>query len=87
MASKSESKEILIRQRDLSSAQNAIFEKLKTFGPLTRRKLVTELNLARTTVYDNLIKLQKLKLIKKYSQHDGKRGRDFVFWKIKEENL
>jgi len=84
LASKSESKEIPMQQLYLSSYQIAIFEKLKEFGSLTRRELVNCLNLARTTVYDNCVKLQKLKLITKYSKGVGKRGRPYVYFKIKE---
>ncbi|KKK98946.1 hypothetical protein LCGC14_2637650 [marine sediment metagenome] len=72
MASKSESKEIPIQQLYLSSYQIAILEKLKEFGSLTRRELV------------NCLNLQKLKLITKYSKGVGKRGRPYVYFKIKE---
>lgn len=38
----------------------------------------------RTTIYDNLVKLQKRKFIEQFSENNGKRGRPLVFWKIKE---
>lgn len=37
----------------------------------------------RTTIYDNLLKLQKRKVVKEFSKNNGKRGRPVVFWKIK----
>lgn len=48
---------------------------------LSRR--IVELHNKRTTIYDNLVKLQKRKLVEKFSRNNGKRGRPFVFWKIK----
>ena len=36
----------------------------------------------RTTIYDNLIKLQKRKVIEKFTRNDGSRGRPRVFWKL-----
>jgi hypothetical protein len=36
----------------------------------------------RTTVYDNLRKLQKHKLVEKITQKNGKRGRPLVLWKL-----
>lgn len=38
----------------------------------------------RTTIFDNLIKLQKRKLVEKFSRSNGKRGRPMVYWKIKD---
>ena len=67
----------------LSPIQNNLLKTLEKTGPSTRKELVKQLNTARTTIYDNLIKLQKRKLIEKFSRNDGKRGRPLVFWKIK----
>ena len=53
---------------------------------MTRRDLTNELGTPRTTIYDNLIKLQKEdKLVEKFFRSNGKRGRPMVFWKIQEE--
>ncbi|MFX0142689.1 MAG: helix-turn-helix domain-containing protein [Candidatus Hodarchaeota archaeon] len=68
----------------LSPIQFNLIKTLKDEGPLTRRDLVKELKIARTTIYDNLIKLQKRKLIEKFSRNDGKRGRPLIFWKFKD---
>ena len=67
----------------LSPIQHNLLKTLERTGPTTRKDLVKQLNTARTTIYDNLIKLQKRKLIEKFSRNDGKRGRPLVFWKIK----
>lgn len=58
----------------------------KTFatnGPMTRKDLVSQMNTPRTTLYDNLVKLQKRKIVEKFTRNNGKRGRPLVFWKIK----
>ena len=73
----SESKEYL------SPIQYNLIKMLENTGPLTRKDLVRQLKTPRTTIYDNLIKLQMRKLIEKYSRNDGKRGRPLVFWKLK----
>lgn len=67
-----------------SPIQVNLIKALKDVGPLTRRDLARELNIPRTTIYDNLIKLQKRKLLEKYSRSDGKRGRPLIFWKLKD---
>ena len=72
--------------------KNKIFEKHEviyiTHPNLTDRKKadhrVFEQYDKRTTIYDNLVKLQKRKLIEKFSRSNGKRGRPLVFWKITE---
>ena len=67
----------------LSPIQYNLLKTLDNIGPSTRKDLVKHLSTARTTIYDNLVKLQKRKLIEKFSRTDGKRGRPLVFWKIK----
>ena len=67
----------------LSPIQYNLLKTLNMVGPSTRKDLVNQLNTPRTTIYDNLVKLQKRKLIEKFSRIDGKRGRPLVFWKIK----
>ena len=63
-----------------------IFNALKENQPATRMQLCDKTGIARTTIYDNLVKLQKRKLIEKFSRTDGKRGRPLVFWKLKNQN-
>ncbi len=67
----------------LSPTQNSLMKILQVNGPMTRRDLVSKLNSARTTIYDNLVKLQKRKVVEKFTRNNGKRGRPLVFWKIK----
>jgi len=67
----------------ISPIQHNLIKTLEKNGPLTRKELVNELKTARTTIYDNLLKLQKQKMIEKFSRNDGKRGRPVVFWKLK----
>ncbi len=67
----------------LSPMQYNLIKTLKEIGPVTRKDLVEELKTPRTTIYDNLVKLQKRRLIEKFSRNDGKRGRPLVFWKLR----
>ncbi|MBD3211116.1 MAG: hypothetical protein GF311_00795 [Candidatus Lokiarchaeota archaeon] len=66
----------------VSPLQYNLLQILKNEGPLTRKQLVNELNTPRTTIYDNLVKLQKQKVVEKFSRNNGKRGRPKVYWKI-----
>jgi len=68
----------------LTPIQYSLIKKLQTIGPSTRRDLVKVLNSPRTTIYDNLLKLQKRKLIEKFTRNNGMRGRPLVFWRLKE---
>ena len=52
-------------------------------GPASRETLVKKLNTPRTTIYDNLLKLQKRKLVEKFRDNNGERGRPLVYWKLK----
>ena len=62
--------------------QNNLIKALQQIGPSTRRELVSFLNTPRTTIYDNLLKLQKRKVVEKFTRSNGKRGRPVVFWKF-----
>ncbi len=65
----------------LSPIQFTLIKTLEK-GPSTRRDLVQLLNSPRTTVYDNLFKLHKRKVVEKFTRNSGKRGRPLVFWKL-----
>ena len=67
-----------------SPIQNNLIKILSQNGPMTRKDLVNQLHTPRTTIYDNLFKLQKRKKVEKFIRNKGKRGRPLVFWKIKE---
>ncbi len=45
-----------------------------------RPELAELLNTASTTLHDNLIKLKTKKLVNRYEENDGKRGRNRVYW-------
>ena len=68
----------------LTPIQYNLIKKLQNNGPSTRKDLVNVLNSPRTTIYDNLLKLQKRKLIEKFTRNNGMRGRPLVFWRLKE---
>jgi len=68
----------------LTPIQYNLIKNLQDIGPSTRRDLVKVLNSPRTTIYDNLLKLQKRKLIEKFTRNNGMRGRPLVFWRLKE---
>jgi predicted ArsR family transcriptional regulator len=68
----------------ITPIQYNIIKKLEEKGAMIRKDLVKELNTARTTIYDNLIKLKKRKVVEKYVKYEGKRGRPVVLWKLTE---
>lgn len=76
---------ILAKKRYVSyitPLQDRILEVLSKHGDCIRKDLVKIINHPRTTIYDNLLKLQKRKLIEKYTMNNGKRGRPIVYWKL-----
>lgn len=52
---------------------------------LTVRHVNKEQYDRRTTVYDNLVKLQKRKVVEKFPYNDGQRGRPLIFWQLRDE--
>ncbi len=71
-------------QKEIASPiQDNLIKVLQQTGPITRRDLVKQLNSPRTTIYDNLLKLQKMKVVEKFSRTAGGRGRPLVYWKLK----
>ena len=83
MANKMDIREYYDSKELLSPTQHNLIKILRNGEPLTRRDLVNQLNTPRTTIYDNLIKLQKRKVVEKFIKNSGKRGRPLVFWKLK----
>ena len=73
-----------MRTASLSPIQTIILRLLGA-EPVPRRYLVEYLGMPRTTVYDNLMKLQAQKLVEKFSVNNKKRGRPVVYWKLTEE--
>ena len=66
----------------LTPIQSRLIKFLENNGPSTRKTLVKGLETPRTTIYDNLLKLQKRKIIKKSRDNNGERGRPSVYWEI-----
>jgi len=66
----------------ITPLQSRIISILQNYGSLPRRDIVKLTNTPRTTVYDNLVKLHKLRIIEKFSRNNGKRGRPLIFWKL-----
>ena len=52
-------------------------------GTMIHQKQVITQYKKRTTVYDDLTKLQKRKIVEKFSKKNGKRGRPPVYFKLK----
>ena len=84
MGSSSLDQEDYVSKYYLTPIQNNLIKLLQQLGPSTRNDLVNQLETPRTTIYDNLLKLQKRRLIEKFTRNNGKRGRPLVFWKLKE---
>ncbi len=84
MANEGFIKGMLDSKEYLSPIQYNLMKILAKTGPLTRRDLVNQLRTPRTTIYDNLIKLQKRRMVEKFTRNDGKRGRPLVLWKRKD---
>ena len=84
MANKILMTEFLETKNFLTPIQNNLLKILENSGPITRKDLVNQLNTPRTTIYDNLIKLHKRKLVEKFTRNNGKRGRPLVLWRVNE---
>lgn len=63
-----------------SPIQFKLVKTLTKNGKMTRKELVKELGRPRTTIYDNLVVLQKQEVVEKFSCNNGKRGRPKVYW-------
>jgi Fe2+ or Zn2+ uptake regulation protein len=81
MANEAIPKHVLESRKFLTTIQHNIVKILEEHGSLSRRDLVRISKAPRTTIYDNLVKLQKLGKIQKFSRSNGERGRPLVFWK------
>ena len=60
---------------------NIIIELWKN-GPMNRKQLVSNLKKPRTTIFDNLITLQKNNIVSKYARNNNKRGRPVIYWRL-----
>ena len=71
----------------MTPIQLRIFEKLTSGTSIARKELVKTLKSPRTTIFDNLVKLQNKKingfpLVMKFSKNTGLRGRPVILWYI-----
>ena len=69
-----------------SPLQKDLLHLLEIHGPMTRMDLVKKLDSPRTTIYDNLTRLQNHNLVRKFSRPTNSRGRPLVFFKLTEED-
>ena len=82
MANNAIFREYIAMEELISPLQYNLIQTLRQNGPLTRKQLVNQLNTPRTTIYDNLVKLQKVHAVKKFSRINGKRGRPKIYWDV-----
>jgi predicted ArsR family transcriptional regulator len=66
-----------------SDLQKRIVDLLGTKGPMTRGDMVSQLQIARTTIYDTLAKLMNRNVVDKYPINNSKRGRPKVVFSLK----
>jgi len=59
-----------------------VLEILKTEGPITRSKLVAITGIARSTLYDSLLRLILKGYVARFSEERRQRGRPKVFYKV-----
>ena len=78
-------KDFLENKEMFTPLQLNLIKTLKKNGASTRRELVNQLKTPRTTIYDNLVKLKKKQLVKKFSRNNNKQGRPKVYWDLLEE--
>lgn len=60
---------------------NIVIELFKN-GSMNRKQLCRNLGKPRTTIFDNLNRLQKKDIVSKFAKNNGDRGRPPVFWKL-----
>ena len=79
--------EYYLNKELLTPLQHNIIKILQEDGPKTRIELVNQLHIPRTTIYENLLKLHRRKILEKFSKFNGKRGRPLVFWELNNHDL
>jgi predicted ArsR family transcriptional regulator len=73
------------KEDEMRPLQIEILNLLKEKGPMSRQELVRTIGIPRTTIYDNLFNLVLYKILQKYKNKIGARGRPQVYYKIFEE--
>lgn len=69
----------------LSPLQRDLLAMLERNGPMTRADIVKLIAKPRTTVFDNLMGLIHLTIVKRYARPTNSRGRPLVFFKVRED--
>ena len=69
----------------MSLAENILLV-LEGHGPSSRDYLTILLEKPRSTIYDELYKLEKKKKVSRFNRKEARRGRPIVLWKIGEGN-
>jgi len=69
-----------------SPLQIDLMDLLRKNGPMTRNDLIKNSGYPRTTIYDNLTRLQNHNLVRKFSRPTNSRGRPLVYFKLTEED-
>lgn len=69
-----------------SPLQHELLKVLEQKGPLTRSELVKKVQSPRTTVYDNLTRLQDKELVRKFSRPQNARGRPLVYFRVNDHS-
>lgn len=64
-----------------------IVEALRRSKGLTRNQLVACTNLPRTTIFDNMVRLEAKGLVRRQSFQNGKKGRPIVFFILSHPEL
>jgi len=73
--------EFNISEHESPTIYGIITELLKN-GSMSRKQLCRNLDKPRTTVFDNLNRLQKRNIVSKFAKNNGDKGRPQIFWKI-----
>jgi predicted ArsR family transcriptional regulator len=67
-----------IERDQLTHIQSRILTFIKEHGHTRRAKIVHNLNIPRSTAYDNLEKLERWGYVRRVKNHNGKQGRPAV---------
>ena len=74
-----------ILQRFKNPTDSLIFDLLLTEGPMTRGELVEATDIARSTIYDALLRMMIKKKVSKFKERiAGKPGSPKVYFKVKD---
>ena len=68
--------------RPIHSTAYKYLKAIEDNQPCTRQELVDILGIPRTTIHDNVAKLIKKGLVRKYPYHEGKQGRPLIVYEV-----